>query len=125
MCDPVSDVFQQFERNILNGRRDGIAGIDSPDDDRPVKGPLPVGNAGGLEIRYDCEVLPDLAFQAVLRKFLPQDGIGFTDSLQAVTGDGADTAPPGPGPGTAAGRPCCQAGRAACRPCGLHPCKGT
>ena len=80
------------ERDVFYGGGHGVGGIDRADDDGIGKGTLAVLNADGFEIRYRGEVLPDLAFQSVLRKFLAEDRVGFSDGFQSVSGDRAEAA---------------------------------
>ena len=92
MSDAVHDVLHHAEVQLGHLGGDGIHGVDGPDDNRPVEGTLAVDDAGGLDVGHYGEVLPDLALQAVLGEFLTEDGVGFPNGLQTVTGDGADTA---------------------------------
>ena len=78
--------------HVLDGGRHGIAGVDRTDHDRPVIAALSVTDAGRPEVGHDGEVLPDLPGQAVLCKFLAQDGVRLSDGLKAVTRDGPDAA---------------------------------
>ena len=92
MSDAVHDVLHHAEVQLGHLGGDGIHGVDGPDDHRPVEGTLAVDDAGGLDVGHYGEVLPDLALQAVLGKFLAEDGVGFPNGLQTVTGDGTDAA---------------------------------
>ena len=87
MSDAVHDVLHHAEVQLGHLGGDGIHGVDGPDDDRPVEGTLAVDDAGGLDVGHYGEVLPDLALQAVLGEFLTEDGVGFPNGLQTVTGD--------------------------------------
>ena len=90
--DTAGDMVQQLIGNRLDGRGHGVRGIHSADDGAPLVHPLAVLHAHALKVRNRGEVLPDLSRKARFIKFLPQDGIGFPDRLQTVTGDGAGAA---------------------------------
>ena len=90
--DALYQVVDQLCGKVLYGYFHNVGRVDGADDAGPLEGTFPVGDAGRLEIRDDGEILPYLAFQAVLRKFFAKDGIGFADGFEAVTGNGADAA---------------------------------
>ena len=81
--------MQQLVRDLLDGGCHRIAGVDGTDDDRPVPAALVVLYSCRLVVRNDREILPDLAFKAVLGEFLAQDGIALAECLQTVSRDGA------------------------------------
>ena len=94
--DAVGDVLEELVGYALDGRLDGVAGVDGADDDRPLEGALPVADAGGLEIRHDRKILPHLAGEAICRELFAEDGVGFADGRKPLTGDragAADTEP--------------------------------
>ena len=84
--------MEEGEGNVLDRGGHGVAGIDGAEDDRPRIAPLPVGHAGGFEVRNNGEILPHLTGEPRLRELLTQNGIRLAHGLQAVTGDGTDTA---------------------------------
>lgn len=88
--DTLRDVLQERKRNVFNGSRHGIDRVDGADDDRPSVRTLAVLHAHRLEVRDGREVLPNLAFETVLRKFFTKDSIGFTNSFKTIAGDGAE-----------------------------------
>ena len=90
--DPGDELLDEGEVQLGRLGGDGVHGVDGADDHGPVIGPLAVGDAGGLEVGDDGEILPDLLVQTVLGELLPQDGVGLPDGLQPVPGDGADAA---------------------------------
>ena len=102
-CDFGGDAFykmvDQGVRQMLDGDFHHVGGVDGADDTRPVESSLAVLYAGRLEIRNDGEILPYLAFKAVLCEFFAKDSIGFTDCLKSVAGDGAGAAYAEAGPG--------------------------
>ena len=49
-------------------------------------------HADALNIRHSNEVLPDLLAQAILGKFLAQDGVSLAQGFQAIAGDCAQAA---------------------------------
>ena len=77
---------------MLDGDFHYVGGVDGADDARPVEGALAVLYAGRLEVRNDCEILPNLAFKAVLGEFLTEDCVRFAYGFQTVSGDGAGAA---------------------------------
>ncbi len=87
--DPGGDMLEQFEGHIFHGGGHGVHGIDRADDHAPLVHTLIVTDADRLDVRDGGKVLPHLALQAVLGKFLTKDGVGLPDGLQAVAGDGA------------------------------------
>ena len=90
--DAVGDVLQQREGNVFDGRGHRIGGVDSTQDHRIGKGALAVLDADGLEVRYDGEVLPDLALEVVLCELFTEDRVGLADAFKTVAGDRAEAA---------------------------------
>ena len=92
MGDPVGDLVQDLVGDLFDGGAHGILGIDSADDGGPAFVTALVLHTDALDIGNSDEVLPNLLSQAALVELVTQDGIGFTQSLQAVTGDGTQAA---------------------------------
>lgn len=95
----VCDMLQKGERHVLYRSSHGVFRIHRAEDDRPLKRAFSVFYPDGFKIRDYCKVLPYLSFQTVLCKFLPQDRVRLTDSLQTVTGDRSQAAHSKPRPG--------------------------
>ena len=68
--DASGDVLQEREGDVLNRCGHRVFGVDGADNDRPFVGAHILFDARGLEIGDQREILPNLAFQTVLRKFL-------------------------------------------------------
>ena len=96
--DAFGDVLEQCKGNVLHRGGHCVGGVDGTDDDGISECALAVLYADRFEIRHSGEVLPDLAFQTVFGKFLTENGVGFPDSLEAVTGDSAEAADTESGP---------------------------
>ena len=91
MRNAVGQAVEKLPVEMLNGRRHCVARIYGTDDDRPRIRTLSVGDSGRGEIGNDGEILPNLARKTSLRKLLAEDRVGFANSFQTVTRDGADT----------------------------------
>ena len=88
----LHQVVDQLCGQVLDSDLHDVGGVDGADDAGPVKCALAVFDAGGLEVRNDGEVLPYLAFEAVLCELLAEDSVGLADSFETVAGDGAGAA---------------------------------
>ena len=78
--------------DFFDGGGHGVAGVDGTDNHGPIPAALVILHAGRLVVGHYGEVLPDLAFQAVLRELLAEDGIALAQSLQTVACDGSGAA---------------------------------
>ena len=85
-------MLEQGEGHVFHGGGHGVHGVHGADDDGEGIGTLAFAHAHGAEVRHGGEVLPHLAFEAVLGEFFTQDGVGFAHAFEAVTGDGAEAA---------------------------------
>ena len=90
--DAVGDLVQDLVGDLLDGGGHGIGGVDGTDDGGPALVAALVLDTDGLDVGHGDEVLPDLLGQAALVELLTQDGIGLTQGLQTVTGDGTQAA---------------------------------
>ena len=90
--DPVGDLVQNLVGDLLDGGGHGIGGVDGADDGGPALVAALVLDTDGLDVGHGDEVLPDLLGQAALVELVTQDGIGLTQSLQTVAGDGTQAA---------------------------------
>ena len=90
--DAPDDVGHELKVQLRNLGGDGVHGVDGADHDGPLVGAQAVGNAGGLKVGHDGEVLPDLALKTVFLKLLAQNRVGLAHSLEPVAGDGTDAA---------------------------------
>ena len=86
--DACGDVLQEVEWHVFDGSGHGVDGVYGADDDTPFIGTLVVTYANALEVRNRGEVLPYLAFKAVLCEFFAKNSVGFTDCFQTIAGDG-------------------------------------
>ena len=85
-------MVDQRRIEMLDGDFDNIGRVDRADDARPVKCTLAVLDTGGLEVRNDGEVLPDLALQTRLGELFAQDRVGLSDRFETVSCDRAGAA---------------------------------
>ena len=91
-CYTLRNLVEQRVGDLLDRGAGGVNGIDGADDNRPVKGALAVRDSGGLEVRHDGEILPDLALKSGGSELLAEDRVGLADCLKSVARDCADAA---------------------------------
>ena len=89
MGNAVGDVVQQRVGDFLDGGGHGVGGVHRADDGRPALVTLAVTHANTGKVGHGDEILPHLAGQASLVELLTEDGIGLTQSVETVAGDGA------------------------------------
>ena len=89
VSDTVCDAAHEVVIDRLNSNLDNVCCVDGTYDAEPLESSLAVLDACGLEVRYYCEVLPYLACKACLLEFLSEDSIGFSNSFESVSCDGA------------------------------------
>ena len=85
--DSVTHAAENGEGDFGNGGCYGVNGVDGADDDSPAHVALAVLDARGLHVGDGAEILPGCGVERA--DFLADYGVGLTDSLKAVTGDGA------------------------------------
>ena len=89
MGDAVGDVVEDLVGDLLDGCGHGVLGVDGADDGGPALVALLVANAHALDVGHGDEVLPYLLAEAVLVELLAEDGVGLTQGVESVAGDGA------------------------------------
>ena len=90
--DAVGDMVEERVGNFFDGGGHGVLGVDGTDDGGPALVAALVLHAHALDIGHGDEVLPHLAGQAVVGKFFTENGIGFTQGVETVPGDGTQAA---------------------------------
>ena len=87
MSDTVSDLAHELVADRLNGALNNVSCVDRADDAGPFESSLAVLDTCGLEVRNNCEILPDLACEARLFELFTKDGIRLSDCFESVSGD--------------------------------------
>ena len=90
--DALGDLVQHLVGDLLDGGGHGVGGVDGADDGGPALVAALVAHADRLDVGHGDEVLPDLTGQTALVELVAQDGVGLTQGLQTVTGDGTQAA---------------------------------
>ena len=90
--DPVYDLMQNGIRDLFYGGSHSVGGVDCTNNSGPAFVAAFILHTDTLNVRHDDKVLPDLFAQTALIKFLPENGIGFPQCVQTVTGNGTQAA---------------------------------
>lgn len=90
--NPVGNFLEDGPVDFFDGGGHGINSVDGAEDDGVFEASGVIADADGFKVWDNGKVLPYFFIQSGHCKFFSQDGVGFSDGFEAVTGNGTKAA---------------------------------